>query len=71
MSRRRYGAHGDRLWSKPTDSDALTALAIIIYAVGGGEQGGDAAREVLTELDIHGANWQLAEPRLVDACPLP
>jgi hypothetical protein len=59
--------HWDRVWSKPTDSDALTALAIVIYAVGGGEHDGDAVRELLTGLHIHGPNRQLAEPRLVDA----
>jgi hypothetical protein len=52
----------DRLWSKPTDHDALNALAITIYAVGG-----DAARELLAGLDVPGANRHLAEPRLIEA----
>ena len=59
--------HWDRFWSKPTDDDALTALAIIIYAVGGGEPDGDAARDLLAGCDIHGPGRRRAEARLTDA----
>jgi len=60
--------HWDRVWSKPSDHDALTALAITVYALGGSEHAGsDAARESLAGIDIQGPHRQFAEPRLVDA----
>jgi len=60
--------HWDRFWGKPTDSDALAALAIITYAIGGGEQASaDAVRDLFAGPDIHSQPLRLAEPCLVDA----